>query len=119
MSDTIKYELEGTEQFVEFSLAWKRGEIRLFWRATPTSEREEWLALLQRKIVALRLGDLTGPTQFTEEGLDSLDYSLYEWLQYACIKAVGEVQQLGGACGRRLWATSDSTKDTADRPTNS
>lgn len=115
MADTLRYELDGTGQFIEFSLSWKRGEVRAFWN----SNDEEWLALLRSKVTAIALGELDSPEQLTQDGLDTLDYGVFAWLQQVCVKAVTDVTRLGEAFGRRLWATPESTTDTTDRPTNS
>ena len=114
--EPLRYELEETGDYIEFSPVWGRGEIRAFWaNATP---RDDWLALVRSKIVSLHIGELVGADQVTDAGLDTLEWGVFVWFQNACIAAVADVQQLGEAFGRRLWAMRAEAKATPDRPTH-
>lgn len=109
--------------YIEMSERWTRREMRDFWQL----QGEEYLALIARKTVSLRLqvsdlgGDLlTDPADLTEAALDRLDYLLFSWFNTVPIIAVQELQRLGEATRRRLYVRAgDSAALETATPTAS
>ena len=105
--------------FVEFSEAWSRGEMRRFF--DPKLPRDEWLALVASKIVALYLprlyGEpLTNPADISQATTDDVDVRLWHWLNTAMTRAVGDVGTLGEALGRTLWPSAESNGTALPKP---
>jgi hypothetical protein len=111
--------------FVEFSDAWSRAQVRAAWAAwakIPNSTigvtdeetvaaEEAHLATLRPKILALHLScvdadPITDPDDVTPERTDQLDRRLYGWWVNVWLAHLRELADLGNALGRTLYVIS-------------
>ena len=109
--------------FVEFSQAWRRGELK---RAIDdkTTVAESW-AIGVSKIVALNIPridaePLTDPAQLPREYdadiYDDIDMRLFRWLSAVMFKAAIDATSLGETLAVALWHGTE-TATTANPPT--
>lgn len=112
MTDTLRYELDDPEipqfagTFIEFSKSWTRRELRDW----ANAESDTFLDMLHRKVVALRVGHITEPSQITDDALDDLDNRLFEWFTMVVGRARWDVLSLGEAFGRRVLGISEEAE---------
>lgn len=89
--------IEGyTDNFVEVTDKWTRGEVRAYWRESG----EKFLEIYRKKITAVHLtvegGEpITQPAAIQDEQVDGVDYVVWRWFGQAFQEAVNEVQRLG------------------------
>ena len=96
--------------FVEFSDKWTRGEVKSVFALSGA----EYLELLQKKVAAIHLEgdpDIDNPADLAEERLDAVDWQTYLWFADTPIAHVGEMQRLGEAKRRALFATPETAKE--------
>jgi hypothetical protein len=101
------------ECFIELSDSWTRKEVRSFWEF----EGPAYLALVLSKLTAVHLvrpgqEPITEPVEFSAAVLDELDMRLVRWVSSVPVKHVSELGSLGEACGRRLFASTETNLET-------
>lgn len=123
--DIMRYicDIPGLESdYVELSDAWSRAEVRQFWKFQG-EDADAFMALIQRKIVAMHLSlvdaePLTTADQFTSDNLDLLDYRAFEWLRWVPLTHVRRLGELGEAARLRLFEnTGESATPVTPSPT--
>lgn len=98
--------------FVEFTESgWTRRDQKAI---RSLEESEEWFALLRTKVTGVHLVTVDGqaidtPAGITPEMLDGMDVVLFNWFVGVIVLALGEVNSLGNAVWRRLFATPATT----------
>lgn len=100
------------DNFIELSDGWTRKEVRSFWEF----QGAEYLALVLSKLIACHLTrpgqeHVTQPVALTSDLLDELDIRLVHWVSSVPVKHVSELGSLGEACGRRLFASTETNSE--------
>lgn len=103
---------EFPDDYVEISERWSRGEVKAFFSANG----DEYLDLVKRKVVALRLtttdGAITEPEQLTLEAIDTVDVHVWKWFSVAINRGVDTLYTLGEEIALR-WLRGSATPTTA------
>lgn len=102
--------------FVEYTDRWKVKERREFFEL----EGDEYLALLGKKIMALRIeveGDepITQASELTPDRYEAVDGRLWDWFRATPLAALEETMRLGEAMRLQLFRLPE-TAASADTP---
>jgi hypothetical protein len=108
--------VEGYEDcYMDFSEKWTRSEIRAF---VGGAKNDEFFALLQSKLTALRLKSLKGvvvdtPSKLNDKFADDLQWEVFQWFMGVPQRVVNGVLNVGEAIRRQSSQTSEETEEQA------
>ena len=112
--------IEGyTDNFIEVTDNWTRGEYR---QLTSISDLEEYLSWFRQKVTGVKLSTafgeyITDPTEVTLESLDDMALMLTGFVERALYQATGNLRSLGNASGRVSFGSFVTKMTPAPSPT--